>query len=158
MFRHRRSSSRLLYATRIGVKLRIWEMLIVTRRWRTICDYFSYLLRRMFCFISRVLINVGRLFRQRSLRDLFDNQIEYLPDTVFDSLENLINLWACFCYYYYYCYAISRGMTRFAIISPAPDSSYSTGRDPRYHQSFAHSVFVDASYLFSYIPQEDTQK
>ena len=30
-----------------------------------------------------------RIFR----RDLFDNQIEYLPDTVFDSLENLTNLW-----------------------------------------------------------------
>ena len=29
-----------------------------------------------------------RIFR----RDLFDNQIEYLPDTVFDSLENLTNL------------------------------------------------------------------
>ena len=47
-----------------------------------------------FCFLLiSVLINVGRPMTLLSLRDLFDNQIEYLPDTVFDSLENLINLW-----------------------------------------------------------------
>ena len=56
-----------------------------------------------------------------SLRDLFDNQIEYLPDTVFDSLENLINLWViyifCYCYtiIFLWCLHYMR-MTRFAII------------------------------------------
>lgn len=70
---------------------------LIVIRWRTICvslSFFYFSCFRVFCCCWWVLHRriVGCRFHQR-ISDLFDNQIEYLPDTVFDSLENLINLW-----------------------------------------------------------------
>ena len=43
-----------------------------------------------FLFVRLHAVDVASIINAR--RDLFDNQIEFLPDTVFDSLENLTNL------------------------------------------------------------------